>query len=160
MTALRAGDCLLYGPKGFFGYAIAIKTWMKVAHVEVYAGDAQSWASRDGEGVGIYPSRTDRLIYVLRPVEALDLLTMDHWFQSVEGQGYDWLGLARFLAWGSIGSGDNGKMFCSEFACRLYRMGGVDPFNGCDADAIAPASFLLSNCFTKVSDATSKKAGA
>lgn len=155
---MTRGDGLLYGPKGFFGYAIALKTWMKVAHVEVYAGDGMSWASRDGQGVGLYPVREDRLIQVLRPVRELDIAGMREWFLTVDGQGYDWFGLARFLAWGRIGTGDNGKMFCSEFATRLYRAGGLDPFNGCDADAIAPATFLLSNGFTKVvSDAPSQK---
>lgn len=145
------GDLLLYKPSGLWGYLIAIKTWTaKVSHVEVYAGDGMSWASRDGVGVGLYPTRTDKIAYHLRPDEPLDFLAMQAWFETVDGQRYDWLGLARFLYWGSIGTGNDGKQFCSEFACRLYRSGGMDPFNGVDADAIAPASFLLSNCFTRV----------
>jgi len=70
---LRRGDCLLYRPKGFFGWVIATKTWHPVAHVEVYAGNDHSWASRDGLGVNLYPIRMTELAYVLRPTAPVDL---------------------------------------------------------------------------------------
>lgn len=149
-TNLQPGDALMYAPSGFFGWAIAIKTYTKIAHISIYAGDGQSWASRDGKGVGLYPFRESKLAYVLRPTVPLDLLEMAKWFETVDGQGYDWLGIARFIAWGSIGTGNNGRQFCSEFACRLFRAGGFDPFAGADADAISPAAFLINPLFTKV----------
>lgn len=148
---LLPGDALLYSPTGLWGYLIALKTWLgKISHIEVYAGDGESWASRDGKGVQLYPLRIDHVATVLRPTQPLDLLAMDQWFETVKGQAYDWGGLMRFLYWGSVGSGNNNKQFCSEFAVRIFRAGGMDPFNGVDADAIAPATFLLSSCFTRV----------
>lgn len=65
--AVKRGDILLYPPRSFFGRLIAIKTWHKIAHVEIYAGDGQSVASRDGIGVNLYPARLDDVKHVLRP---------------------------------------------------------------------------------------------
>ena len=45
------------------------------------------------------------------------------------------------------------RQFCSELATRVYRAGGLDPFNGEDADAIAPFRFLLSDRFVQVEEA-------
>lgn len=142
-TELLPGDCLLYAPNSFWSYAIAIKTWNKVSHVETYIGDGFSVASRDGIGVGRYPLRTDTLSYVMRP-RSFDLARALAWFATVDGQRYDWIGLSRFVLWGATPTtGKNDRMFCSEFTTRFYRAGGLDPFNDrCDADAVAPAQFL------------------
>ena len=149
---LLPGDNLLYKPKGLFGYIISVKTWHKVAHIEVYVGKGQSVASRDGIGVGIYPLRTDGLIYVLRPKEPFLLIAaMDTFRRQYQGQGYDWLGLLRF-AWRQPVDPVrfNNKQFCSEFATRFDRDGGlINLFNGEDADAIAPFQFLLDSSFHK-----------
>lgn len=152
---LRPGDCLLYRAKGVFGWIISIKTWSEIGHVEVFVGKGESVASRDGIGVGRFPLRLAQLAYVLRPRSDVgqtfslpDALT---WFELVKGQKYDWFGLLRF-AWRSQfvpGDPDN-KQFCSEFATRFYRKGGLDPFNGADADARPPSEFLLSNVYTVV----------
>jgi hypothetical protein len=143
---LKPGDCLLYAPKGFFGWVISIKTWNQVAHCEVYIGNGKSVASRDGIGVGEYDLRTSELKHVMRPNQPFELRLAYDWFaRKARGQGYDWLGLLRF-AWRSrvVPERFDNKQFCSEFAARFYRAGGLDPFNGADADAIAPFQFAVS----------------
>ncbi len=150
-TLLKPGDCLLYGPTGFFGFLISIKTWHKIAHCESYVGDGFSVASRDGQGVNVYPFRLDDLTAVLRvrPDLNFKLDSALTWFlQSAKGQGYDWWGLLRFT-WGSdyCRGNKNNKQFCSEFLTRYYRAGGIDPFNHDDADAIPPFMFMDSPCF-------------
>ena len=44
------------------------------------------------------------------------------------------------------------RQFRSELATRVYRAGGLDPFNGEDAEAIAPFQFLLSDKFVRVEE--------
>ena len=146
---LQPGDALLYGPKGAYGWIIAIKTWHAVSHCEGFIGDGEAVASRDGVGVGIYAFRRDRLTHVLRPRVPFDLeRAMREFHFHWRGQGYDWLGLLRF-AWRApiTPVRFENKQFCSELLTRWYRAGGLDPFNGEDADAIAPFQFRLSNCF-------------
>jgi len=147
--SLQRGDCLLYAPKGFFGWVISLKTWHAVAHCECYVGTGLSVASRDGIGVGQFDWRRDGLKYVLRPNQPIDLFAALARFDSEwRGQGYDFMGLLRF-GWRepvSLFRFQN-KQFCSEFLCRFYRAGGIDPFNGEDADSIAPFQYLLSPCF-------------
>src|SRR5690242_19153096 len=93
---LQPGDCLLYWGNSLFEWAIALKTWSKVAHVEIYRGEAKSVASRNGIGVGKYPLRTEGLSWVLRPETVLSIGMADSWFFRVQGQKYDWLGLLCF----------------------------------------------------------------
>lgn len=152
MTALRTdllpGDCLLYRPNGMFGWAIAVKTWHQISHVEVYDREGFSLASRDGLGVGRYPYRSANLAAVLRPNGFYLHKAAVAWFDEVEGQRYDYWGLLRFF---TIGSGKQDRMFCSEFATRLYRNGGMEPFQPTeDADLIAPFEFLTSAKFDRV----------
>ena len=146
-SLLRPGDCLLYAPNSVYGWLIAIKTYTKVSHCEVYVGNGRSAASRDGVGVGIYPLRTANLAYVLRYSESdlLDWVAFWKWFRTVNGQKYDWLGLLRFVWWRGIGTGKNARMFCSEFQARAYRELNARVFSPlADADAIVPADFLRS----------------
>lgn len=150
-SILKSGDCLLYKPKGFFGRLIAFKTYHRIAHVEIYIGSGKSVASRDGKGVGLYPLRDTEVAYVLRPQALLDWAGFWKWFRTVNGQGYDWLGILRFAVTHSIGTGNNGKMFCSEFAARAYWVLGAKVFSEAeDADAIVPADFLKSAALTPV----------
>ncbi len=142
---LRRGDCLLYRPTGIFGTIIKLKSWHDVAHVEIYTGEGKSVASRDGLGVGLYPWRDTDIAYVLRPTYPLDWMGFWRWFKTVNGQKYDWLGLLRFSWFKSIGTNNNNRMFCSEFAVRAYRAMNAHVFNDYeDADAVAPAQFLTS----------------
>lgn len=138
---LRPGDCLLYSPYDFFGWLTCVKTWSRFCHVEVYVGDGQSVASRNGIGVNRYPLRTAQLSCVRRPAYPLNLGKATWWAQSCYGQKYDWLGLLCFTL--AVKKGDPTKQFCSEFALRFYRAGGFEPFNpDCDADHTAPSEFL------------------
>lgn len=152
---VQPGDCLLYTPSSIFGALISVKTWHAISHVEVYVGDGQSVASRDGQGVNLYPVRTAQLGYVLRPTSPVDLIQALRWFAKVKGQGYDWLGLLRF-SWRSEyipAKLTANKQFCSEFATRFYRQGGLDPFPREDADAVAPFEFAYCPVFTDVTQA-------
>lgn len=148
-SILQPGDCLLYRPTGFFGWLIAVKTWTKVSHVEVYAGNDTSVASRDGLGVNRYSMRLDGLGYILRPNKPFSLMAGIAWFDGVRGQKYDWLGLLCFTL--AVKQGAKDRMFCSEFATRFYRAASLQPFSPeTDADHVAPAQFLQSPAFDAV----------
>lgn len=146
-SLLKPGDCLLYAPTGFYGWIIQSKTWHRVGHVEIYVGNGRSTASRNGIGVGLYPWRNTELAYVLRPTrsDTLDWIGFWKWFRTVNGQGYDWLGLLRFAWFKDVKIGGGDRMFCSPFAARAYRALNACVFGDAeDADAIAPFEFLLS----------------
>ena len=146
---IQAGDCLLYRPSTIFGWIIAIKTWTKISHLEIYDGAGESVAARDGIGVGKYPLRLDHLARVLRPKSDLNVGSADQWFLNVNGLGYDYWGLLIFALARRKGAAD--KMFCSEFAVNWYEAAGFKPFsNQYAADRIAPAQFLQSTEFTEV----------
>lgn len=150
VRVLRAGDVLLYSGKGVFSRAIQFKTWSAISHCEAYVGEGESVASRDGKGVGKYPVRTDGLVAVLRPRDGFDLAAAMEWFATVDGQGYDWVGLLAFFTARMQGS-KNTKMFCSEFLTRFERAGGVEPFAPeYDADAVSPGMFLSSPVYRRV----------
>ncbi len=150
---LEQGDVLLYRPGNlrngvmgwFFGLLITLKTWTRISHAEVYIGDNQAMASRDGKGVAKYPLRRDGLAYVLRPKAAPDMLQGFRWFYSnANGQKYDWMGILVFTL--AVKQGAKDRMYCSEFACRFYRDGfGVPLFaDTWDSDR-TPPSMLLSS---------------
>lgn len=147
MTAdnFTQGDVLLYAGKGVFSRLIQIKTFSWVSHCEVYAGDGESLASRDGEGVGRYPLRLEGLYAVARPKGALDWQAGLEWFATVKGQRYDWLGLLNFYLAAKPDRSEVQKMFCSEFATRLLRRCGFEPFQArVDADRVSPGLYLTS----------------
>lgn len=149
MVGLQKGDILLYAGKGFAARVIQMKTWSRISHCEIYVGDNTSFASRDGIGVGAYPLRTEGLAAVMRPREPLDLVAGSLWFQTVNGQKYDWLGLLAFAS-AKFQGRDNNRMFCSEFLARFIRRCGLNIFNGYDADGIAPGEFLKSDLLERV----------
>lgn len=136
---LRPGDILLYQPEGFFGWLIALKTWEQVSHVEVYAGNRLSWASRDGKGVGRYNLRTRGLKMVRRPPQ-FDYDKAEAYFKTVDGQEYDWTGLAVFASLKK--HGHKFKQWCSEFADNIQFDAGNDLFGSYAADHVSPADFL------------------
>lgn len=154
----QPGDVLLFSRGGFFGRIIRFKTWSAVSHVEVVhiggtANDAPMVvASRNGIGVGYYPIDEHGLYAVLRPINPFDPVRAWAWFRTVNGQQYDWLGLLAFTS-AKLQGRENGRMFCSEFAVRYLRAGGVEPFTpSTDADAVAPGEFLKSGAFTRVEE--------
>lgn len=147
VQSLREGDLLLYGrtpffaspTSWFFGLVINFKTWSDFCHVEIYDGDGESLASRDGDGVGCYPVRLEQLICVRRPGIGYNHKLVRQWFDRyADGQKYDWKGLLCFALAAKQGAPD--RMFCSEFACRAARVGLLKPFNpAMDADKASPA---------------------
>lgn len=148
--SLRIGDVLLYGGNGLFSRLIQIKTWSRYSHVEIYDGNGLSVASRDGIGVGRYQVRLDGLRVILRPLAKFDPTPARLWFSTVDGQPYDWFGLLSFMSAKRQGR-NNWKQFCSEFAVRYLRAGGVEPFTKTtDADSIAPGEFMKSGALIVV----------
>lgn len=142
--SLKVGDVLLYSGKGLFSRLIQIKTWSRYSHCEVYDGNGLSVASRDGLGVGRYQLRLDGLRVILRPLGKFDADAARAWFDTVNGQPYDWFGLLAFTSAKRQGK-ENWKMFCSEFAVRYLRKGGCDPCNDYDADGVAPGELIKSS---------------
>jgi hypothetical protein len=156
MTApkhLQPGDVLLFARQGFYNRLIQIKTWSRVSHCEVvvFGGDnPMTVASRNGVGVGYYKLDPSGLCCVLRPTAPFDAAAAWEWFsKEAVGQGYDWIGLLAFFSAKWQGK-ENGRMFCSEFCARYLRAGGVDPFGGADADAIAPSDFAKNGAFRRL----------
>jgi len=148
-TDLRPGDIFLYRPNNFWGWIIAIKTWTPLSHIETYIGGQSSAASRDGIGVGTYPTRWDNLALVLRPIKSFNLAKALAWHRKVIGQRYDWLGLLVFFLAARQGAPD--RMFCSEHTTRIARAAGIEPFNAdYDADRVAPATFLASPAYHQI----------
>ena len=137
---LKPGDCLLYGPVGFFGWVIATKTWHRIAHVEVYAGDGQSWASRDGVGFNKYPTRYAQLVQVLRPTVPLDLEKANAWAETKRGTKYGWVELLHFIGLTSLLGCplSDGGMFCSQAEVEYYRHAGWNLFPEDDPADVAP----------------------
>jgi len=149
LPELFPGDCLLYRPSGVFGRIIAVKTWTKISHIEVYAGDGMSVASRDGKGVNAYAVREAGLGYVLRPTrQPVDITAGMAWFNKyARGQAYDWRGLLIFTL--AVKQGALDRMFCSEFGVRFYRACGMHCFAPhWDADRTPPSMFYASPGFT------------
>lgn len=141
-TILRPGDTLLYfdahSPVDWF---IAVKTGGKVAHIELFAGEGMTEASRNGLGVNRYSLRLDGLVCVRRPKVGIDWAAGESWFNNVaRGQDYDFKGLLCFYL--AVKQGSPDKMFCSEFALRRKRMSSFQPFNpDQDADDTSPLDF-------------------
>lgn len=136
-SQLQSGDCLLYKPSSIYGWVIKAKTWHPVSHVEVYAGSGKSFASRDGIGVRLYPLRLKDLYKVLRPTQPLDLAAMAQLAKEMEGTPYGWKDLLAF-----VGVRHNFKgIVCSPYACRLYKVGGLNLFGSEPCHFIAPFQF-------------------
>ena len=141
---LRTGDVLLYSGRGIFSWAIRIKTWSVITHVEIVGFDpTTAYAARDGIGVGTYDVRREDLVMVLRPrkrVRAADLKAF-HERCCEPPQKYDWWGLLRFF---NFKTPRHDRQFCSEYATRLLRAGGIIPFaEDYDADGVPPCWFAV-----------------
>jgi hypothetical protein len=136
---LIPGDVLLYRPKGLFGWIIRIKTWHPVGHCEVYIGNGESVASRDGQGVGRYPLRTSELFMVCRPKGHFNRIAAMKWFLALPKTPYGWLDLLAFAGVKHDAKG----IVCSPFCTEFQRAGGIDIFNGEPSRFIAPFQFAL-----------------
>lgn len=124
---LRPGDCVLYRPTDLFDWAVALKTWTRVSHVEVYIGDHHSVASRNGQGVEQYLARLHDVAAVRRPGPDFDLEKAMRWFDAIaRGQKYGWRTLLTFILLNN--NPVEGHMICSEFAAEFYKAGGLPLF--------------------------------
>jgi hypothetical protein len=124
------GDILLYYSGSITDELIAWKEGdgprLKVAHIEIYAGGGQSWASRNGIGVAKYPYRPDGLVIVRRPQLYFDPFNrVDEWFKTIDGAPYGWKDI---LASVGIHAGGNG-VDCSHFAALLMQIAECPQFN-------------------------------
>jgi hypothetical protein len=140
--AFQPGDILLYSHRGPIGWIIGAKTWSRFTHVEIAGAAGTAYASRIPDGVRHFPFDPKDLALVLRPFKAFNARAARHWFTTVDGQGYDYIGLLNFTTAQYIGP-TNRRQFCSEFAARFLRAGGMDLFNRQDADTISPRDFTL-----------------
>ena len=137
---LRVGDILLYDEPDIVDDVIAIKTGDDVAHIEIYAGLGQSWASRNGIGVNQYPFRAHGLMYIRRPIQPIDIRAVLVWVKPYIGSPY---GFGDILASVDIVTKWNG-MDCSHFAACLLEAGGAPQFDlDCDKRKIAPRDFKI-----------------
>lgn len=143
------GDVLVYKRKGFFDRMVQIKTYGRATHTECYIGNLQTVASRNGIGVSTYEFDPSGLVAILRPSH-FDIQAAMAWEKTVDGEGYDWLGL--FWTFYALKTGrSNNRMFCSEHTTRFQRHGGFEPFSAhTDADAVSPADFLRSAAYQSI----------
>ena len=166
LEKLMPGDVLLYGGSSLVNRLIQVKTWSRYSHCELYDGHGFSLAARNGIGVGRYPVLVDGLLAIMRLRIPFDIDAIRDWFETVDGQHYDWWGLLAFTSATRQGR-ENWKQFCSEFVARALRVSigaaaatqyptarrgdrrvleslGLDPFNGYDADGLAPSELRKS----------------
>jgi len=140
-SQLQRGDVLLYKPSSAFGIAIAWLTAGWVSHVEIYAGDNYSYASRDGKGVMLYDLRLDGLAEVRRSTVPLNHAAMHRAFMAHSGHRYDYATIKKFLTFGRT-KGRTDAEVCSELATILLRAGGhTDLFGAAAPDEISPRDF-------------------
>jgi len=148
---LVPGDCLLYQGSSLFSWAIRVKTFSYISHVECFIGNKRALASRDGEGVSNYPLRLDGLVEVLRPNDIFDLDAGIAWYGTVKGRPYDWKQLFTFLKAGRSALENEEAFFCSEFANAFYRKCGLHPFSRTyPSTAVSPGMFRASPHFDVV----------
>lgn len=124
--ALLPGDVLQYGGSGFIDRGIQFRLWDDTSHVEIYAGNLTSVASRNGIGVDRYLFRADGLRYVRRPVGLTPEQFAEglRWFTTVRGRPYGWTDLLRFYSIKLPCSG----LICSQFAAEFLRQCGQPAF--------------------------------
>lgn len=165
---LQPGDCILYRPTDLFDWAVALKTFTKVSHVEVYIGGELSVASRNGKGVDLYPTRREDIAAVRRPrrvsgdgcrvtdpqyctpaIPAFDIERALNWFYygtpdnpKARYQKYGWRTLLSFVLLNS--NPIEGHMICSEFAAEFYKAGGYPVFSDDWPSYRTPPSYFLS----------------
>ena len=136
----QPGDALLYDDGSFVDKVIKFRTWSDVAHVEIYLDNYQSSASRPGEGVGIYTTRTVGLRYIRRPIGPFDRLAARDFACKMAGTPYGYADLLRFYLLKFPTKG----LICSQYGDLLWRVGGVVGF---DKDyppgLVCPRDYLL-----------------
>lgn len=126
-SLLKPGDCILYRPADFFDGVVAFSSDAWISHVEVYYGVRFSVASRNGQGVGMYPVRLDHVAAVLRPGPDFNLAQAMAWFHALDPKPkYGWATLLNFVSLRN--KPVPGHMICSEFAAHFFAAGGTPLF--------------------------------
>lgn len=135
---LQPGDILLYGGGIFPGAVIRFRTWSDVEHVEVYAGNGRSLASRS-EGPREYPLRIMGLRRVIRPVAPFKFANGRAWFDAVASKlPYGYFDLAEFY---KIDIHTRG-LICSQFVDLFFQNCGLPLFNlNYPAGAVCPRDY-------------------
>lgn len=138
-----AGDILLYASRDITDDVIEIKTGDDVAHIEIYAGSGQSWASRNGIGVNLYPFRPDGLRYVRRPIAHVDSTALSALGMTYKGAPYNWDDIAESV---DVNLSNLNKGYdCSHFATVLLRGVNCAQFDiSYPEDKITPRDFKIS----------------
>lgn len=148
----QKGDVLIYGDWSLVGLLISLRTWCKEGcHVEIYAGDHQSVASRATKGVGLYLTRMNGLHYWLRPNKPFDFEAGMAWFTSnAQGTPYGYLTLAKFFLtvnWLLTKLGFTKHihgLICSEFGDLFFYNATCRLFNpDYPAGTVAPRDYLV-----------------
>ena len=140
---LMVGDVLFYKPSSLVGYAIAVKTWTFLSHVEGYCGGARVIAARP-EGVNIYKERIDKyLVCVRRPMkQPFDLGAAWNSIHELMGP-YETAGFLAFFS--PLAKHKEATRICSSLITRWLRGGGCEPFNpAMQAADVSPAQLWQS----------------
>lgn len=143
---LQFGDILLYSTKDIVDELIEWKTSGPVAHVEMYAGQGKSWASRNGIGVNEYSYRSQGLVCVKRPLLAPLESHARSWFTApIKGSSYGLGDIAE-----NMGLHVASKDFdCSHFVAKVLAIGDSPQFDAdYDPSLITPRDFLISSAST------------
>jgi len=147
---LIVGDTLLYTSHDLIDLGIEIKEADDVAHVEVYAGNNTSYASRNGIGVNVYPFRPDGLMYVRRNRGGFNQEEVEKWFNGVKGLAYGWGDIISELEPNSVGLYTTDLtqykgVDCSHFAAALQEVAQTEHFDPMyPKNKISPRDFKLS----------------
>lgn len=135
----QTGDVLLYSTPDDLVDWIIERTG-PAAHVEIYEGEGKSLASRNGLGVARYDLRTNGIIAVLRPLD-FDMAKFSAWFEKVNGEGYDWVGLEGFVE--AKVTQEPNHLFCSAFVATGAKCIGKPFFNKMWAGALITPSDMF-----------------
>jgi hypothetical protein len=139
---LKPGDALLYSSEDPVDWVFEHVTGGPVAHIEGYLGDNESVASRNGRGVGKYALRMDGLAAVLRPNQAFNFTNAMTWFETVNGDDYDWQDLLPDFFTDGLQVTAN-RLFCSAFMTLWYAEGGFAAISpNWPANKVDPVDFL------------------
>lgn len=147
---LLVGDTLLYASGTLIDWDIEVKEADDVAHVEVYAGNGMSYASRNGIGVNLYPFRADGLRYIRRNRGTFECEEVDKWFPSVKGLAYGWGDIISELEPNAKGSYTTDLTMCkgvdcSHFAAAIQEVALTEHFDPqYPKNKISPRDFKLS----------------
>lgn len=151
LKIMKPGDLLVYSGSGFFSRLIKFKTASEWTHVAVYVGDGKMREFKEFAGAQEVEFRSHNIGMIRRSRCEWNKEKADAFWQEVNKQGYDYVGL--FWSFYARKQGrKNEKMFCSEFAAREhYKSTGCHAVSEeTDADGVSPADLAKSVAYTTV----------